>query len=41
MRAKASPEEVVDVEVTFCPQNAGVMSTTLEIQVRACMCLCE
>jgi len=34
MRAKASPDEVVDVEVTFCPQNPGLMSTSLEIQVQ-------
>ncbi|KAF5834411.1 flagellar associated protein [Dunaliella salina] len=34
MRAKASPDEVVDVEVTFCPQSPGLMSTALEIQVQ-------
>jgi hypothetical protein len=33
MRAKASPDEVVDVEVTFCPLHAGILSTMLELQV--------
>lgn len=37
MKAKASPDEVVDVEVTFVPQNPGPLSTTLDIQVCVCV----